>query len=49
MLDPMKCLDLIQTIGTVRLYARWFDEQATKALSCIQVSNDGTEVKGFLV
>lgn len=47
MLDPTKCLDLIQTIKTVRLYARWFDEQATKALSCIQVSNDGTEVKGF--
>jgi len=47
MLDPAKCLDLIQTIETVRLYARWFDEQATKTLSCIQVSNDGTEVKGF--
>ena len=47
MLDPMKCLDLIQTIETIRLYVKQFEKEAASALGSIRVNLAGTEVEGF--
>ena len=47
MLDPMKCLDLIQTIETIRLYVKQFEKEAASVLGDIRVNLAGTEVEGI--